>query len=600
MSCSHCSHAVTLYFLLLSAPLAHAEWARVVTGPIDRLAASSTHVAAVAGDRVWLFGDDGAPVGMLTLTPSARMAARRDTTSARSAEDILDRHDVSVLDRDSDWAFELVDDERTLAQRRAAATRGPARPDEKAPRASVAASQHALWITAGRVTWQVDANGHTHRMALGAAQRLVAVSDTGPLLATSDGLSLQGGDGAPLRTLALPPPFAHAAVSSSGTRIAWSSGQSVEWLAAEQRGSLPSAGAVRALIYCGETLLVLTGDSVVVLPPDGPPASLPVPRHARRWFCSADRARPWLAVGQQLGVSVDEGKHWSAVVVPAGAVVSDAVATAHHVWLATSAGLFVSSAGQAARSMASAPAPITGRRHAKALAAWLSWLPTVSVQAMTRMAAGKHEVEALAIAQIPLEPRRLPILHTAFDEAATPLPTPTLRTQGSVEPRDPDRNCLDPTRRKAVELALAEPARAESFVARAAHAAWLPELRLLVSRRYGRSESLDLATSSSALSSPLGIDTVNDIRYEARATWDLGKLVFSTEELAAQNQALHMAELRRDIENTVNRLYFERRRLTVEPGGAEPWTRQVRVREIEAELDALSAGAFGACIAPKP
>ena len=122
-------------------------------------------------------------------------------------------------------------------------------------------------------------------------------------------------------------------------------------------------------------------------------------------------------------------------------------------------------------------------------------------------------------------------------------------------------------------------------------------MRLLVSRRDGRSESLDVNSSSTALSSPLGIDTVNDVRYEARATWDLSKLVFSSEELAAQTQALHMAELRRDIEATVNRLYFERRAL--ERSAGVEGRRGLRANEIEAELDALSAGSFAACLAGK-
>jgi hypothetical protein len=208
----------------------------------------------------------------------------------------------------------------------------------------------------------------------------------------------------------------------------------------------------------------------------------------------------------------------------------------------------------------------------------------------------------MALAQIPLAPRALPVVLAALDDGpAAERPAPSPRPPVTLEPHDPDQGCLRAARHKSVALALAEPERAESYVSRAGHAAWLPELRVLVSRRYGRSESLDVATSSStALSSPLGIDTVNDIRYEARATWDLAKLVFSTEELAAQNQALHMAELRRDIENSVNRLYFERRRLALESAGSETWARQVRVREIEAELDALSAGAFTACLDHKP
>lgn len=160
---------------------------------------------------------------------------------------------------------------------------------------------------------------------------------------------------------------------------------------------------------------------------------------------------------------------------------------------------------------------------------------------------------------------------------------------------------LVPGKKKAVELALIEPDRARSYLTRSAHTAWLPELRVLLSRRYGRSESLDIDTASTALSSPLGIDTVNDIRYEARATWDLGKIVFSTEELAAQTQALQMAELRRDIETSMNRLYFERLRLFLDVSveALDGLRRQLRASEIETELDAMSAGAFSTCTSGK-
>jgi hypothetical protein len=56
-----------------------------------------------------------------------------------------------------------------------------------------------------------------------------------------------------------------------------------------------------------------------------------------------------------------------------------------------------------------------------------------------------------------------------------------------------------------------------------------------------------------------------------------------------------MAELRRDIETTMNRLYFERRRIVV--GSAREAS--IRVKEVESELDAMSAGAFGACLAER-
>jgi hypothetical protein len=161
-------------------------------------------------------------------------------------------------------------------------------------------------------------------------------------------------------------------------------------------------------------------------------------------------------------------------------------------------------------------------------------------------------------------------------------------------PADREAACLAVARDQAVARALVEPERARSYVARAGHAAWLPELRVLMNRRLGRSESLDVPSGGSVAAGPLGLDTANDVRYEARATWDLSKLVFSTEEIAAVTAALRMADLRREVESLANRLYFERRRLKMEP----VLRAQLRVEELEAELDAMSGGAFTRCLAP--
>jgi hypothetical protein len=307
---------------------------------------------------------------------------------------------------------------------------------------------------------------------------------------------------------------------------------------------------------------------------------------------------PWLAVGKSLLASVDQGRQWEAVAAPVGVALSDVAVSTHHVWLATHDGLFASADGHALAARS------TGRRaHAKR-GTWLSWIPMpkVSVRAVATAAPGKHQWETLAFAAFPLGGRATPLVAAAFSEdataqAETASPQPG-RIERAVAIRDPDENCLPLSRRKAIELAMSEPERARSYVTRAGHAAWLPELRVLVSRRYGRSESLDVNSSSTALTSPLGIDTVNDIRYEARATWDLGKLVFASEELAAQAQAMHMAELRRDIEATMNRLYFERRGIVLDlsVGQRENVRRRLRASEIEADLDALSAGTFAACV----
>ncbi len=63
-------------------------------------------------------------------------------------------------------------------------------------------------------------------------------------------------------------------------------------------------------------------------------------------------------------------------------------------------------------------------------------------------------------------------------------------------------------------------------------------------------------------------------------------------------QALRAADARREIEAVIIRLYFERRRLKVESLEADDWDmpsgfrRDLRIAEVEAELDALTGGAF--------
>jgi hypothetical protein len=186
------------------------------------------------------------------------------------------------------------------------------------------------------------------------------------------------------------------------------------------------------------------------------------------------------------------------------------------------------------------------------------------------------------------------------DRPGDPRPPPEAPARPRVRPvlgPDLDGGCLEEARARAVALALAEPERARSFVERAAHAAWLPELRVRYDRVLRRSESIDASTAGDDV--PLGLATANEIRYEARATWDLGRLAFSPDEIAAEYQALRMADTRRELESQVNRLYFERRRLLAEDTGggraSDETRRLVHLEELDAELDALSGGTFSRC-----
>jgi hypothetical protein len=169
-----------------------------------------------------------------------------------------------------------------------------------------------------------------------------------------------------------------------------------------------------------------------------------------------------------------------------------------------------------------------------------------------------------------------------------------------------DEPQLEELREAAVSLAMAEPARARSLVSRAKGAGWLPEVRFLVNRRFGRSESLEYGgMPPDAFPPPVGLDTVDDVRYEGRASWDLSRILFNPDELGAHSQALRMADVRREIESLVIRLYFERRRLKAEADysdatdGVGMVRRELRRQELAAELDALTGGAFSKKAKPR-
>lgn len=197
------------------------------------------------------------------------------------------------------------------------------------------------------------------------------------------------------------------------------------------------------------------------------------------------------------------------------------------------------------------------------------------------------------------------LLSFLLAQAAPPSPPPAPRRPPPPLPAAVVRAAFegDPPvaflRGAATALALAEPERARALVSRARWAGLLPELRVRVDRRFSRTESLDLErTAADPLASPVGVDSINDMRYECRATWDLGRIVFNPDEVAASAHALRMAEVRREIETVVIRLYFERRRLKAEAlasdasEGSPAIRGEIRIQELEAELDSLTGGAF--------
>jgi len=600
---------VVLLACLAGAPCAQA-WSLALAGQVERVAAAGDRVAAVRDRAVILLREDGTRLGRVEDDVEASPARRKTRMSARDEEDVLDFLGIDESEQDSAWVEDQLDDESTLTERR---TMRGARSLGASPRVGVApaiaAAEKEIWIATGRGLWHLPVDGDLVHVA---GRELVASSlAAGPhrriLLAAGNQVWLVSESEGARRALSTGASVQHVALSFSGQRMAWASRRQLQWsdsLDEIPSQSLPLPESVTDLKFCGETLLLLSRDGLEVLSPEGVPEMRSAHLAARHLACPADGMGPWLAAGPDLLLSWDRGRTWSSLPIPRGVHALDAAMGDHCLWLATDKGLYCTSpdqpvTGDLVSSEGDQPVPRSvGPRQAPW---WAARLPRLTVRAGALVAAGRREYETVALASFPLDaPSTRTVLVADNDDAPSP---PASRPADLSIPPDAEANCLDMARAKAVALAMVEPERGRSYVNRARHAAWLPEIRLRLDRRLGRSESLDLPSTSTAITSPLGVDTVDDVRYEARVTWDLARLIFSNDELAAQAQTIHMAEIRRDIEVTVSRLYYERRRLGLErlPTGAGERTaamrREVRLREIESELDALSGGAFSQCTA---
>jgi hypothetical protein len=599
---------VVLLVCLAGAPCAQA-WSLALAGRVERVAAAGDRVAAVRGKTVILLREDGTPLGRVedVKAPPSR---RKTRMSARDEEDVLDLLGIDESEQDSAWVEDQLDDESTLSERR---TMRGARSLGASPRVGVApaiaATETEIWIATGLGLWHLPVEGdlvHVAGREL-AASSLAAGPDRRVLLASGNQVWLVSESDGACRALGTGASVQHVALSFSGQRMAWASRKQLLWsdsIDEMPSQSLPLPESVTDLKFCGETLLLLSREGLAILSPEGVPEMRAAHLAARHLTCPADDVGPWLAAGPDLLVSRDKGRTWSSLPIPRGVHALDAAMGDHCLWLATDKGLYCASpdqpvTGDLVSSDGDRPVPHSvGPREASW---WAAWLPRLTVRAGALVAAGRRDYQTVALASFPLDaPRKRAVLVAENDDAPSP---PASRPADLSIPADAEANCLTVARGKAVGLAMVEPERGRSYVDRARHAAWLPEIRLRLDRRLGRSESLDLPSTSTAITSPLGVDTVDDVRYEARVTWDLARLIFSNDELQAQAQTIHMAEIRRDIDVTLTRLYYERRRLGLErlPSGVGERTvamrREVRVHEIESELDALSGGAFSQCTA---
>ena len=146
----------------------------------------------------------------------------------------------------------------------------------------------------------------------------------------------------------------------------------------------------------------------------------------------------------------------------------------------------------------------------------------------------------------------------------------------------PPEPSLKDLREAAVRASGLDPRRGESFARRARLAGYVPELTLRALRAVGEGEGLRL-TAAATDSQRYAVN--DDAVFEARATWNLPRIVFDPAEIRASRESARLFLEVVDLEMEVTRLYYERRRAQMASSPSS-----LAVDELTAQLDVITGG----------
>ena len=153
--------------------------------------------------------------------------------------------------------------------------------------------------------------------------------------------------------------------------------------------------------------------------------------------------------------------------------------------------------------------------------------------------------------------------------------------------------------RWAIDYAEVSPDKIKNWRALAGKRALLPDLSVGLDRAEGELYHWDTGQNPDNLLK--GRDLLN---WDVSLSWDLGDVIWSTDQTAIDSRSKLMVELREDVLDQVTRLYFERRRLQAELAAvdsSEPpvqFDKQLRIDELTALLDAFTGGEFSRRLVP--
>lgn len=156
------------------------------------------------------------------------------------------------------------------------------------------------------------------------------------------------------------------------------------------------------------------------------------------------------------------------------------------------------------------------------------------------------------------------------------------------------KHAHEPRVEDVVRAALASstdaPDRFDSMMRRARLRGLVPSLEVGARRGQG----VDLRSASESAAEGIHLTTADDLTLMASLRFELGRLLFASEEISIARERRSERSQRAEVARTVVALYFQRKRLVLERelGGHNNIDHEVRIAEAEALLDAFTNGAF--------
>lgn len=152
---------------------------------------------------------------------------------------------------------------------------------------------------------------------------------------------------------------------------------------------------------------------------------------------------------------------------------------------------------------------------------------------------------------------------------------------------------IEQLHRAAIEYAEVSPAKIKVWRSKAAKRAWLPTLSAGYDR--SKSDTYEIYTTASTNYVVTGpVDRTDG--WDVNLSWDLGDWIYNEHQTSIDVRSRLMVQLRNDILEDLDRLYFERKRLqnklTGVPGSQDASFEDlmIRIDELTARIDSLTGG----------